>query len=120
MLTGASSTAMGMEMGMGMVFNNDNTAVQVFSSAFSPKTTGQYVGTWFFCFFLAFLWRALIMVLFKLDERWVAKYTRVAHENPDLGSKDSTTLAAVDTWRLSVNLPRALLTSTIQGLAYLW
>src|SRR5277367_5333856 len=82
-MAGMSSTTSGMTMatgtsGMmmgGMIFSTQNTAVHIFSNAFSPVTEGQYVGAWFFCFFLAVIWRALILLMSKLDQYWIRKYS---------------------------------------------
>ena len=107
-----------MPIGMMMTFNTQNTALQIFSTAFSPVTTGQYVGAWFFCFILAVIWRALVLFLFKMDEHWTLKYAQ-REVKINNGNQFVSQAASVRAWRLSTNLPRALLSLLVQGVAYL-
>lgn len=83
-----------------------------------PTSTGGYVGTWFFLFFLAVIWRAMSAKLANLDAYWAARnagYPIFINGGQDEPSRQNL----IQTWRLSVNLPRALLRMVNQGIAYL-
>jgi hypothetical protein len=83
-----------------------------------PTSTGGYVGTWLFLFFLAAIWRALSAKLAKLDAFWAARsagYPILINGGQDKPSREKV----IQTWRLSVNLPRAALRMVSQGIAYL-
>lgn len=83
-----------------------------------PTSTGGYVGTWFFLFFLAVIWRAMSAKLAKLDASWAARnaaYPILINGGQDKPSREKL----IQTWRLSVNLPRAALRMVNQGIAYL-
>ncbi|KAF3389631.1 hypothetical protein F1880_003239 [Penicillium rolfsii] len=120
----ATQSASGMVMtstastSMNMVFNTENLSTMLFSTSWMPTSTGGYVGTWFFLFFLAVIWRAMSASLARLDAFWAARNA----EYPILinGGQDRPSRAKlIQTWRLSVNLPRAALRMANQGIAYL-
>lgn len=111
-------------MSMPMTFNTDNLATQLLSTSWAPATLGQYVGSWFFIFVLAIIWRALVYVQRRLDQHWIRKYSSAAHkevlrEIPDVAHLDSDLALSVQAWRLSVNLPRAALAYVVQSISYL-
>ena len=118
----ASATGMsGMTDSEGMLamsFNTNNLATVLYSSAWMPTTTAAYVGTWFFLFALALIWRGLVLALSKLDRHFIRK-----HEGYiiliDGGKQQATRAQTVGAWRVSVNLPRAALATVNQGIAYL-
>jgi hypothetical protein len=120
MSTTSPSMAMptGMSMSTMMTFSNDNTMLKVFSANFSPKTTGQYVGAWFFAFCLALVWRALVHAIPRLDQYWVRKY---ASKSIVIKGGNEVLVGAqvVTAWRASVNIPRALLAFLAQAISYL-
>ncbi|KAJ5629709.1 Ctr copper transporter [Penicillium herquei] len=101
-----------------MVFNTNNLSAMLFSQAWMPTTTAGYVGTWFFLFFLAIIWRASAASLAKLDAFWAAKNARYSILING-GQDQPTQKDLVQAWRLSVNLPRAALRMIHQGIAYL-
>lgn len=111
---------MGMMMSMStmMTFSNDNTMLNIFSTSFSPKTTGQYVGAWFFAFFLAVLWKALQYAIRRADQYWMQKYLdkQIVIKG---GDAVVTGARVAQGWRASVNIPRAFLAFLTQGVAYL-
>jgi copper transporter 1 len=111
---GSSNTIMGTMM----VFSNDNTAVSILSSAFSPTTTAQYVGTWFFVFVLAITWRALVFAQRKLDQYWTKKYASSQILIKD-GQKGIHLANGSQAWRFSTNLPSAALAFVTETVAYL-
>ena len=105
-------------MGMMMTFSTDNNAVAILSSSFAPKTEAQYVGAWFFCFLLAIIWRALVLIQVNLDHYWVESYRSRAIVLKG-GQVTVDPVDVVQAWRLSTNVPRAALNAVVQGLAYL-
>lgn len=118
MSTNMNGRMMTMSMSTMMTFSNDNTMLNVFSTAFSPTTTGQYVGAWFFSFFLAIIWKALHFTIMKLDEYWVRKYACRSIVMKG-GQEVIVGTRVVTAWRASVNIPRALLAFVTQAIAYL-
>ena len=112
------ATASMLSSGSTMAFNTNNLGSVLYSTSWMPVTTAGYVGTWFFLFVLAVVWRGLVVYLASLDAFWVRK-----HENHAIlingGQEKATRRNTVQAWRLSVNLPRAALAMLIQGIAYL-
>lgn len=101
-----------------MAFNTNNLSTMLFSSSWMPSSTGGYVGTWFFLFFLAVIWRAISAKVANLDAFWASKnaeYPIFINGGQDKPSRESL----IQTWRLSVNLPRAALRMLNQGISYL-
>jgi len=104
--------------GMMMAFNDENFATTLFSSAWTATTPAAYAGTWLFLFFLAVIWRGLVLGLSRFDRYQLRKHE--AHVILINGGKDQASRAStVAAWRWSVNLPRAALATVNQGIAYL-
>lgn len=104
--------------GMMSGFNNENFGTMLFSSAWIPITPAGYAGSWLFLFFLAIIWRALVLGLSRFDKYQVRK-----HESYVIlvegGKQQASRAATIGAWRWSVNLPRAVLATVNQGIAYL-
>ena len=114
----ATMPAMTMPTGGMMAFNTDNLASMLYSTSWMPTTTAGYVGTWFFLFFLAMIWRALVFTLARLDAYWIARHE--GHAIFINGGHDQVNRRnTIQAWRLSVNLPRAALAMVNQAVAYL-
>ncbi|KAJ5619345.1 Ctr copper transporter [Penicillium lagena] len=113
-----SSTMMPSSDTSNMVFNTNNLSAMLYSSSWMPTSIAGYVGTWFFLFFLAIIWRAIVATLFKLDAFWAAQnsqYLILINGGQEKPKQESV----VQAWRVSVNLPRAALRTISQGIAYL-
>ncbi|KAJ5963099.1 Ctr copper transporter [Penicillium waksmanii] len=103
---------------MQMTFNTENLSTMLYSTSWMPTSTGGYVGTWFFLFFLAVTWRAMSAKLANFEASWAAtnaRYPILINGGQDEPSRQNL----IQTWRLSVNLPRAVLRMANQGIAYL-
>lgn len=134
-------------MTMAMVFTNSHST-PLFSSAWTPTTSGQYAGTCIFLIILSIIGRYLLAFKASMERRWLAKaldrrYVVVAGKTPEsaLPSFDPDTTVKTGTltcqgvdetvrvvrqvttetqpWRFSVDLPRALLTLVVTGIGYL-
>ncbi|KAL1998922.1 hypothetical protein VTN02DRAFT_5336 [Thermoascus thermophilus] len=131
---------------MAMVFHNDRRT-PLWSSAWTPTSTGQYAGTCIFLIIFAVINRCLVAAKSVLEQRWLAahlerRYVLVAGKTPEAGRIESDPTAktaslvtaqgveesvkvvrrnAQETvpWRFSVDLPRALLFLCISGVSYL-
>ncbi|KAF2083306.1 putative Ctr copper transporter [Saccharata proteae CBS 121410] len=130
---------------MTMVFFT-SSSTPLFSSSWTPRTTGQYAGTCIFLIVLAVIFRILFAAKHLLEERWHAqaidrRYVVVADKTPeaeristDADSKTGILTAngveesvrvvhapamRLQPWRFSVDLPRALLVTVIAGVGYL-
>ena len=131
---------------MQMVFFT-STSTPLYSMAWAPMGTGAYAGTCIFLIILASVFRALFVVKSLLENRWADKELHrrpiiVRGRSPDterLGnsfeSKTGTLIVEkgveeqvkvvrrherrVTPWRISVDLPRAALTTVIAGVGYL-
>ncbi|KAJ5279497.1 Ctr copper transporter [Penicillium angulare] len=101
-----------------MAFNTNNLSAVLFSQSWMPNTIAGYVGSWFFLFFLAIIWRASAASLSKLDAFWAAKNARYSILSNG-GQDEPPQKDVAQGWRISVNLPRALLRTIHQGIAYL-
>jgi hypothetical protein len=114
-----SSTAMsGMMSSGGMSFNAANFATTLYSTGWMPTTPAAYAGSWLFLFFLAIIWRGLVLGLHRLERHYVRKlegYNILV----DGGKQQVTRARTVGVWRISVNLPKALLAAVNQAIAYL-
>ncbi|MCJ1242988.1 hypothetical protein MMC30_000184 [Trapelia coarctata] len=90
----------------------------LFSSAWMPTTPAGYAGSWLFLFFLAIIWRGLVLGLSRFD-----KYQMRKHESYVIlvegGKQQASRASTIGAWRWSVNLPRAVLATVNQGIAYL-
>ncbi|MCJ1435846.1 hypothetical protein MMC27_005222 [Xylographa pallens] len=113
-----SSASSGMSSGMPASFNVNNFATTLYSTDWMPTTPAGYAGSWLFLFFLAFFWRALTVTLSKLDAYWARKHEAYSIL-VDGGKERVDRKKAVEVWRTSVNLPRAVLATVNQGIAYL-
>lgn len=118
----------------------------LFSSAFTPTTTGQYAGTCIFLVVLALVYRALFALKHLLEKRWRdqaydRRYVVVADKMPEAerirssdegkgavlsanGVEESVRVVhapvgSVQPWRFSVDLPRAGLVTVMVGIGYL-
>jgi len=127
-------------------FTNSHTTT-LYSSAWTPKTQGQYAGTCIFLIILGILLRSLWAGKTLLELRWrVAdrnrRYVAVRGRNPeasrveqDSESKDAALITANGVeenvrvvqayaketvpFRLSVDVPRAAIVTIIVGISYL-
>ncbi|RPA78600.1 copper transporter family protein, partial [Ascobolus immersus RN42] len=109
----------------------------LFSSAFTPKTQGQYAGTIIFLIVLAIVYRGLAAYKSVLEHRWAAKSkaTVVVIAGKNDGEKeglDKTVTKEEEVvpapsggekktmpWRISTELPRACLGTVNTGIGYL-
>lgn len=118
--TATSMASMPMSTAMtNMAFNTNNLITTILSSSWMPTTTGQYAGAWIFIFILAIIWRALVFVQHRLEEHWIKKYSSPAHMDMLRQIPHNQHSSTAQAWRLSVNLPRAVLAYVIQSVAYL-
>lgn len=135
-----------MSMGMSMVFTNTHDT-PLFSSAWTPSSSGAYAGTCIFLIILAIIDRCLIAFKACMERHWLAahlnrRYIAVAGKTTEAGRIDAdpdAKLASLVTaqgveesvkivrntshgpvpWRFSVDLPRAGLFLCIAGVSYL-
>ena len=121
-------------------FTSDDTPL--YSTAWSPRTTGQYAGTCIFLIFLALALRGLIALKSVLEMHVWRSSMAVGHVHgradpgPDQGSESSeeakvprvpvtqegllrTVRMHARPWRLNVDGSRAVLDLLIVGVAYL-
>jgi Ctr copper transporter family len=128
---------------MTMVFTNSQTT-PLYSSAWTPSTTGAYAGTCIFLILLALFARVLLAFKAEMERRWletalhrrsvvVAGKTPEAQRieaTPDVKAATLVTASGVEEsvqravqshrpWRFSVDLPRALLHLCFAGVSYL-
>ena len=132
--------------GMDMIFYT-STTTPIFSSQWTPTSTAQYAGTCLFLITLAIIFRALFALGYKLDKRnidaarkrryiVVAGQTSITEETAlnseaksavlisERGGEEevrvvSRKMRTVMPWRLSTDLPRALLSTVTIGVGYL-
>lgn len=133
-------------MGMVMVFQNSHTT-PLFSSSWTPKTSGQYAGTCIFLVIFAAILRCLFALKSTLDHRAHhtarnRRFVKVQGRGTEADSIDSDvdaktgsllTINGVEEnvkvvqahttgpapFRLSVDIPRAALVTVIAGVGYL-
>lgn len=120
----------------------------LFSTQWTPMSSGAYAGTCIFLIILSFILRALFAFKHYLELRWVKqafarRYIYVADKTPvaeqvaqDADSKEGVLtvngvdqsvklmearkhIAHVHPWRFSTDLPRAALVTVIAGVGYL-
>lgn len=124
-----------------------STSTPLYSSAWTPRSTGQYTGTCIFLILLAAFLRALVTLKHLTEKRWLdqalnRRYVVVAGKLPEAertsedGDARTATLLTkmgveetvkvvrrhvreVQPWRLSVDVPRAVLVTVMAGVAYL-
>lgn len=142
---GGSSSSSSASMSMMVVFNTDRST-PLFSSAWTPASTGGYAGTCLFLVLLATLFRGLLALKARQEARWLDAELRrryvVVHGKPSLAdnlSRDSLAKEAVLSengleervvvvrkhthharpWRVSVDPVRAVIDTVIAGVGYL-
>lgn len=131
---------------MQMIFFS-STSTPLYSSDWTPRTTSDYAGTCIFLMSLAALFRALFAVKHAMEKKWYdraarRRYIVIAGKPPeaqrtreDVDANSGTLLTKmgleedvrivrrnvreVQPWRLSVDLPRAGLVTTMTGIGYL-
>jgi len=141
----------GMTMsGMAMYFTT-STTTPLYSSSWTPSTTGQYAGTCVFLIALATISRLLSVYRYKKEENWHAaainrRYIVVANQEGEpegtlkekvrstgeagvltaRGKEEDVKIIATKAlgtrsrpWRLSVDVPRAMIYTVQAGLGYL-
>ena len=124
-----------------------SSSTPLYSSAWSPRSTGQYAGTCVFLILLAAFVRSLFALRLLTEKRWLdqalrRRYIVVAGARPEperIGengdAKTATLLTKrgveetvrvvrndareVQPWRLSVDVPRAAMVTVTVGFAYL-
>ncbi|KAL1960491.1 hypothetical protein VTO42DRAFT_7790 [Malbranchea cinnamomea] len=147
MPSSSTSSSSHMDMTMHMLFANSHDT-PLYSSAWTPTSTGSYAGTCIFLIILAMIARALLALKAVMEKRWLhaaraRRYIVVAGQTPeservgmDADAKTGSLITArgveekvrivhqaagppVMPWRFSVDLPRALLVTVIVGVGYL-
>lgn len=131
---------------MQMVFTNSHST-PLYSNSWTPSSTGQYAGTCIFLVLLAITARVLLAAKHMLELRWSAqarnrRYVVVAGRTPESGriendpdAKEGSLVTAqgveervkvvqamkspIIPFRLSIDVPRALMTFVILGVGYL-
>ncbi|PWY83443.1 copper transporter family protein [Aspergillus heteromorphus CBS 117.55] len=144
--TSTSMSSMSTSMTMNMVFTNTHTT-PLFSTQWTPTTSGSYAGTCVFLIILAILARVLVAFKALMERHWLdahlnRRYVAVAGKSPEAGRIDTDPEAKVASlvtaqgveekvrvvrtvthaplpWRFSVDLPRALIFLVITGVSYL-
>ncbi|KAK5018633.1 copper transporter [Cryomyces antarcticus] len=144
--TSTSTSSMTMDASqMRMVFFS-SLSTPLFSSNWTPTSSGSYAGTCIFLIILSILYRASFAAKHRLEQHWLDKalkrrYVVVAGQSSEsetvrTDSKSETALlttkgavedvkvvqrpiASVQPWRFTVDLPRAVLVTTMAGVGYL-
>ncbi|PYH91919.1 copper transporter family protein [Aspergillus ellipticus CBS 707.79] len=146
MATSTASSSSMSSMSMTMVFTNAHDT-PLFSSQWTPASSGSYAGTCIFLIILAILGRCLVAFKALMERRWLdahlnRRYVAVAGKSPEAGRIDTDPDAKVASlvsaqgveekvkvvrsvthaplpWRFSADLPRALIFLVITGVSYL-
>lgn len=133
-------------MHMIMTFTNSHNT-PLYADGWTPQTAGAYAGTCIFLVLLAMILRSLLAVKTICEHRWSAaarnrRFIRIKGQSTEAGRIDSDPDAKVGSlvtaqgveeqvkvvqaksghvlpFRLSVDLPRAILTTIIAGVGYL-
>lgn len=133
-------------MTMTMVFTNSHDT-PLFSSAWTPSSSGAYAGTCIFLVVLAIINRCLVAFKASMEHYWFAthlnrRYIAIAGKSSEAGRIDTDPDAKVASlvtaqgveesvkvvrrvsrepipWRFSVDLPRAAMFLCITGVSYL-
>ncbi|KAJ5166226.1 Ctr copper transporter [Penicillium canariense] len=141
-MSGSSSSSMTMTM----VFTNTHDK-PLFSSAWTPSSSGTYAGTCIFLIVLAIIGRCLIAFKATMERHWLAthlnrRYVAIAGKTSEAGridvDPDAKTASLITAqgveenvkvvrnistgpipWRFSVDVPRAALFLCIAGVSYL-
>ena len=113
-----------------------STSTPLYSISWTPSSTGKYAGTCIFLIVLAFLFRALGAYKSIQERRWRDDEREARNKRPilvsDKSEDDEANLneknigagkakKAVDAtlWRISIDVPRALLDTVVAGVGYL-
>ncbi|KAK6361114.1 hypothetical protein TWF730_004861 [Orbilia blumenaviensis] len=98
----------------------------IYSYAFTPSSTSQYVGALIFLIVLSIIYRALVAYKSHKESAWreeekARKVIIAGQFNDDKASADVSTreIRGAAPWRWSVDPPRALLSTVNTGLHYL-
>ncbi|EXJ80211.1 hypothetical protein A1O1_08353 [Capronia coronata CBS 617.96] len=142
----SDSSSDSMSMPMAMVFTNTHTS-PLFSNSWKPSSEGDYAGTCIFLVLLAMILRLLFAAKAVCEQRWASaarkrRYVRIKGRETEAGRIDSDPDAktgslvtaqgieenvkvvqartgGVVPFRLSIDIPRAILTTIITGVSYL-
>ncbi|GLI77848.1 hypothetical protein PoHVEF18_006144 [Penicillium ochrochloron] len=145
-MTDSSSSSSSSSMSMTMVFTNAHNT-PLYSSAWTPSSSGTFAATCIFLIVLAIIDRCLIAFKASMERHWLAahlnrRYVAIAGKTTEAGRIDAdpdAKLASLITaqgveenvkvvrnishgpipWRFSVDVPRALLFLCIAGVSYL-
>ena len=141
----STSSMSGMDMSGGMMSMSDMqmtfgsaTNTTLYSDMLTPTSVGRYAGLCIFLIFMAAIFRGLFAFKSVLETRWRNHYSHrrlLVAGGKTAGDKTSATLLingseelvtvvesatqSSSPWRLSVDLPRALLVMVITGVGYL-
>lgn len=146
MTDSSSSSSSSSTMTMSMVFTNAHNT-PLFSSAWTPSSSGVYAGTCIFLIVLAIIDRGLIAFKAIMERHWLAahlnrRYVAIAGKTSEAGridaDPDAKTASLITAqgveenvkvvrnishgpipWRFSVDVPRAALFLCIAGVSYL-
>lgn len=141
-----SSSSSSSSMTMSMVFTNAHDT-PLYSSAWTPSSSGVYAGTCIFLIVLAIIDRCLIAFKAIMERHWLAahlnrRYVAIAGKTSEAGridaDPDAKTASLITAqgveenvkvvrnishgpipWRFSVDVPRAALFLCIAGVSYL-
>ncbi|OJJ46061.1 hypothetical protein ASPZODRAFT_152292 [Penicilliopsis zonata CBS 506.65] len=124
-------------MSMTVVFQNEQNT-SLYATAWTPSSSGSYAGTCIFLLLLSVLLRCLFAFKAVCERRWRVRRRRrrfiaIAGEQSQLQSQPDDAKIADESvrvlasrpgsvpvpWRLSVDLPRALIFLCISGVSYL-
>ncbi|KAL5363902.1 Ctr copper transporter [Aspergillus floccosus] len=142
----SSSSSSSHSMSMAMVFMNAHDT-PLFSSQWTPSSTGSYAGTCIFLIILSIIARLLVAFKAAMERHWLAvhlnrRYVAIAGKSTEAGRIDAdpdakaaslVTAQGVEEsvkvvrrlthepmpWRFSVDLPRAFIFLCITGVSYL-
>ena len=101
--------------GMQMSFFNSHTT-NLFSDHWKPTTSAGYAGTCIFLILFATILRSLLAFKSYLENRWEAQALNGVEENVKDGEAQGK---RTPPFRLSVDVPRALLDGLMAGVGYL-
>lgn len=127
----SNSTMRSMSTMMVTLFTSTSTSL--YSTKWTPSTTAQYAGTCIFIIILAAIFRALYSYRAVQEHRWrevelkrrqiIVSSKKQDDDGVGLGEKDigagSRTERRSRPWRISTDVPRALLDTLIAGVGYL-
>ncbi|CAF9908677.1 MAG: hypothetical protein ALECFALPRED_004891 [Alectoria fallacina] len=110
-----------------------STSTSLYSTRWTPSTTGQYAGTCIFIIILGAIFRGLFSYRAMQEHRWRGVELKRRHilvsgkkqddegarlDEDDIGAGDRTR-RRIRPWRISTDVPRALLDTVIAGVGYL-